>query len=464
VRDRPNIVLILADDMGYGDFGCFNGGLSRTPALDALAREGVCLTQHYSASPVCAPARASLLTGRYPHRTGALDTLEMRGLDRMALRERTIADLLRAAGYVTGLVGKWHNGALDPRHHPTARGFDEFVGFSGGWHRYFGWRIERATAAGASVLKDDGRYLTDVFTDEAIAFVRRHRRERFFLDLSYNAPHYPLESRAEDLAPYRERGDLTLGVSQIYAMIARMDHGIARVLEALREEGLEESTLVLFTSDNGPQFGGEGEMCTTRFNCGFAGAKLLVYEGGIRLPMLVRWPAGIAGRRRIDDLVHFTDWLPTLLAVAGVEPPRDRALDGVDVLPLLRGERGRVNERRFWQWNRYAPHGECNAAMRDGPWKLVRPAIRELMIVGRRDWEMDEESKADPGRYADIRRDPLPDRRFGPPPPSQLFDLASDPEERHDRAAAEPGRVARMEAALAAWFEDVESDRRRGEP
>ena len=130
---RPNIVFILADDMGYGDFSCFNGGLSQTPTLDRLAEEGVCLTQHYSASPVCAPARAALLTGRYPHRTGAIDTLELRGLDRIHLDERTFADHLRVAGYATGLVGKWHNGALDQRYHPNQRGFDEFVGFSGGW-------------------------------------------------------------------------------------------------------------------------------------------------------------------------------------------------------------------------------------------------------------------------------------------------------------------------------------------
>ena len=131
----PNIVLILADDMGYGDFGCFNDGLTETPALDHLVDEGVCLTQHYSASPVCAPARASLLTGRYPQRTGAIDTLEHRGLDRLALAETTVADVLRRAGYVTGLVGKWHNGALDERYHPNRRGFDEFLGLSGGWQQ-----------------------------------------------------------------------------------------------------------------------------------------------------------------------------------------------------------------------------------------------------------------------------------------------------------------------------------------
>jgi arylsulfatase A len=200
-------------------------------------------------------------------------------------------------------------------------------------------------------------------------------------------------------------------------------------------------------------------MCTTRFNCGFAGAKLLVYEGGIRLPMVLRWPAGLDGNRTQDGLVHFTDWLPTLLASAGVEPPRDLRLDGVDVLPLLQGERGQVCERRFWQWNRYLPHGECNAAMRDGSWKLVRPQIDSLMQVSKRDWDMDIDAKFNPDRYTDIRRDPLPERSAPPPPPSQLFDLASDPSESRDLAAAEPERVRRMEAELAAWFEDVERDR-----
>lgn len=460
---RPNIVFILADDMGWGDFGCFGDGIARTPALDHLVATGLCLTQHYSASPVCAPARASLLTGRYPHRTGAIDTLEMRGLDRMAPSERTIADLLRAAGYATGLVGKWHNGALDPRHHPTSRGFAEFVGFCGGWHPYFQWTIERGTSPATTKLGDDGRYLTDVFTDEAVDFVERHARapEPFFLHLSYNAPHYPFQSPAEDVAPFKERGDLTAAVCHIYAMIQRMDAGIARVLDALERTGVAENTLLLFSSDNGPQMGGEGAMCTDRFNCNFRGAKLLVYEGGIRLPMVLRWPAGLAGGgRSLDALVHFTDWLPTLLAVAGTAPPADRRLDGVDVLPVLQGSGGKVPERRFWQWNRYTPQGECNAAMRDGTWKLVRPAIDELMQVTKADWDMDVQAKFNPADYPDIVRDPLPEHPPAAAAPSQLFDLASDAGERHDLAAAEPERVRRMEAELARWFEGVRIDQR----
>ncbi|MDX2170583.1 MAG: sulfatase-like hydrolase/transferase [Deltaproteobacteria bacterium] len=452
---RPNILLILADDMGYGDFGCFNGGLSHTPTLDQLVAEGTCLTQHYSASPVCAPARASLLTGRSPHRTGVIDTLELRGLDRLALRERTIADLLRQAGYVTGLVGKWHNGALDARYHPTRRGFDEFAGFCGGWAPYVDWHLDR----NGSVQASDGRYLTDVLSDEAVDFIRRHRRAPFFLHLAYNAPHYPFHALDEDLAPFRDSGRHTLAVSHIYGMLRSMDRGIARVLQALDDAALAEHTLVLFSNDNGPQFGGAGEMCSTRFNCGFAGAKTLVYEGGIRLPMLLRWPAGLSGRRRIADLVHFTDWLPTLLAAAGATPPPELRLDGVDVLPVLQGERGRVAQQRFWQWDRYAPAGDCNAAMRDGPWKLVRPAIDALMAVSPRDFAMDVDAKYQPQNYPDILREPLPVAADAPAAASQLFDLASDPEERHDRAAEQPDRVLRMEAALGRWFEAVELDR-----
>jgi len=454
---RPNIVLILADDLGYGDLGRFNGGLSQTPALDALAAEGLCLSQHYSASPVCAPARASLLTGRYPHRTGAIDTLEMRGLDRLALRETTIADLLRRAGYATGLVGKWHNGAFDARYHPNRRGFDEFAGFSGGWHPYFNWRLDRNGAE----TRADGRYLTDVFTDEAVGFVKRHAREPFFLYLAYSAPHFPFEAPEEDVRPFAATGRFTRAVATLYGMLRALDRGVARVLATLAREGLAEHTLVLFSSDNGPQFGGTGEDCTDRFNCGYRGAKGLVYEGGIRLPMLLRWPAGgFLGGREIRELVHLTDWLPSLLHVAGAEPPADARIDGVDVIPLLQGERGRVPTTRFWQWNRYTPAAECNAAMREGDWKLVRPAIRECMKLAPEDLAMDADAKFRPELHHDIDRRPEPQRESFRVPAAQLFDLARDPFEREDRAAQEPERAARMERALESWFEEVELERR----
>ncbi|MBC7286601.1 MAG: arylsulfatase [Armatimonadetes bacterium] len=453
---KPNILLILADDMGYGDFAIFNEGLSRTPSLDQLARESICLTQHYAASCVCAPSRASLLTGRYPHRTGAIDTLDGRGLDRLALREITLADVLKAHGYATGLVGKWHLGAFDPRYHPNARGFDEFVGFRGGWSDYYKWRIFYNN----TVREADGRYLTDVFTEEAISFIRRHRDEPFLIHLAYNAPHTPLQAPEEDVARFEETGQFNKGVSILYGMIQRMDRGIGQILEELDDLGLRNRTIVMFTSDNGPQFGGQDEMCTTRFNCGFNGAKGSVYEGGIRVPMLIRWPEGLPEPRAIDDMVHFVDWFPTLLAAAGLQPPRDRIIDGHNVLPLLRGEPCDVPTRRFWQWNRYQPVITCNAAMRDGDWKLVRPAIREAMIVAERDLRMDVELRYEPGKHTDVARWPEPERQIPEPPPAELYNIAADPLEKNNLAEVEPDRARRMLRELETWFEEVEAERR----
>jgi len=453
---RPNILFILADDMGYGDFGRFNDGRSHTPALDALSEESVCLTQHYSASPVCNPSRAAILTGRYPHRTGSIDTLEWRGLERLALREITLADLLKAAGYSTGLVGKWHLGAFDPRYHPERRGFDESVCFRGGMHDYYRWRLEY----GEQVKRADGRYLTDVWTEEAVGFIERHAREPFFLHVTYNAPHTPLQCPDEDVKPFLETGRFTRAVSMVYGMIRRMDAGVARMLEALDRHGIAENTLVIFTSDNGPQFGGEGENCLNRFNCGFNGAKGLTYEGGIRVPLLARWPAGgLAGGREVHDMVHMTDWLPTLLAAVGLEPPKDRTIDGVNVLPVLRGEPGKVVTRRCWQWNRYTPLVTCNAAIRDGDWKLVRPRIAEAMKVPDAHWL--KVSMYEPEHFLEngVIQEPDPPRDVPPPPPAELYNLSEDPLERNDLADAEPDRARRLLTDLENWFEEVEAER-----
>jgi len=452
---RPNVVFILVDDMGYGDFGALNGGLSATPRLDALMGEGVTLTQHYAASAVCNPSRAGLLTGRYPHRTGSVDTLEWHGLERLALAETTLADMLLAAGYATGLVGKWHLGAFDPRYHPNRRGFQEAVCFRGGMHDYYRWRLEYDD----TVRRADGRYLTDVWTEEAVAFIERHRNEPFFLHLTYNAPHTPLQAPDAEVEPFLEQGHKR-GVATIYGMIHRMDTGVARVLEALDRHGLRENTIVLFTSDNGPQFGGEGEMSTTRFNCNWHGAKGSVYEGGIRVPMIVRWPAGLPAGRQVGDMIHLCDWLPTILAMTGVAlPPGNLPLDGVNVLPVLRGERGKVSTRRFWQWNRYTPVVTCNAAMRDGDWKLVRPTVREAMAVPSIHWLW--VSMYQPEYFIEhgiIREDPP--RDLPPPPPPELYNLASDPLEQDNIAARHPEIVARMLADLEKWFAEVDAERR----
>ncbi len=453
---RPNFVVILADDMGYGDIGAFGNDAVQTPGLDQLASEGMCLTQHYSGSPVCAPARAAMMTGRYPHRTGAIDTLEGRGLDRLALREVTVADMLKDAGYKTGLIGKWHLGALDPRYHPNARGFDEFVGFRGGWSDYYEWRLDY----NGDIRESDGRYLSDVFTDEAVRFIERHKDRPFFLHVTFNAPHFPLQVPDEDADPFRETGAYAEGVSLIYGMNRRMDVGVQRILEALERHGLATNTFVLFTSDNGPQFGGYGTMDTQRYNGHFAGCKGNVYEGGIRVPAIVRWPAGLDRVDQRSAFFHFTDWLPTWCRMACVSMPKEHTLDGHDTLDVLRGSTEGVEARRFWQWNRYTPVPFCNAAMREGDWKLVYREVDEAMTLAEADMDMDRKLKYEPDGILDICRDPEPSRSLPEPQEPQLFNLKKDPYEQDDLAERYPNRVRTMKRELEIWFEQVERERR----
>lgn len=454
---RPNIILVLADDMGYGDFGIFSDGSPMTPALDQLVKDGICLTQHYSASPVCAPARAGLLTGRYPHRTGAIDTLEARGLDRLSLDEITIGDIFKSAGYVTGLVGKWHLGAIDPRYHPNARGFDEFVGFRGGWSDYYQWYLDY----NGKIVKSDGRYLTDVFTLEAIEFIRRHRKEPFFLHLAYNAPHFPFQAPEEDLKLFMGKDNLTKAVKLIYAMIYRMDKGTSMILDELKRLGLEDNTIFIFTSDNGPQFGGEGDMCATRYNARFRGCKTNVYEGGIRVPGIIRWPGGgLTGGKMNDSFVHFTDWLPTLCSMVGISIPKHIRLDGQDISSLLLENKNGYHTKRFWQWNRYEPIVTFNAAMRDGKWKLVRPPVPEIFQITKEDREMDVRIKYHPEEFSDIYVGPIPKIDLPLPPKPQLFNLEDDPYEEKDLSSEYPQVVERMLKDLEDWFIEVETERK----
>ena len=448
---EPNIILIIADDMGYGDFGVFNDQISCTPQLDALVEQGITLTQHYSAAPVCAPARAALMTGRYPHRTGSIDTLEARGLDRLRLDERTLADVLGGAGYATGLIGKWHNGALDPRYHPRARGFQEFIGFQGGWNPYYRYRLD---CNGRIEYGDKNQYLTDVFSAAAVDFIERNKRGPFFLQLAYNAPHFPLEAPDAIAQKYADKG-FSVGVSLLYAMIEVMDAGIGRIAAALDDLGIADNTLLMFTSDNGPALGDWNGLSQRRFNYNFSGGKGNTYEGGIRAPMILRWPDGLPGGIRSDAMAHFTDWFPTLLNLAGVALPADRPLDGVDITPALRGESGGIYPQRCWQWNRYRPLGECNAAIRAGDWKLLRPLIPEAMQVSSVDTALDHAIKYCPERFPDIAREPEPPRDVPEPPAPLLFNIADDPCELNDLAAQQPGRAAALERELERWFVDV---------
>ncbi len=469
MTSKPNFVLIMADDMGYGDFGVFSEGRVRTPYLDSLIEESVCLSQNYTGSPVCSPSRAAMLTGRYPIRTGAVTPQEVLGYDRIALRETTLGDIFKANGYATGLIGKWHNGALDARYHPNARGFDEFAGFRGGWADYWGYTLDRNGA----LERSDGTYLTDLLTREAVSFIERHRSEPFFLFVPYNAPHTPLHAPQDVVQRYMEAG-FSVDVSIVYAMIEIMDRGVEQISEALRVNGLSENTVLMFTCDNGPAFGvrwdhvppgGTGD--TTRFNCGLNGAKGSVLEGGVRVPMIMRWPDGLDGGIENHQMVHFVDWLPTFMDIANASiPDGARPMDGQSALPQLRGEEPETERRRFWHFTGYSPIGMSNAAMRDGDWKLVRPAI-DLSMASSEDQEladryvlMDIAYKYEPERVPHIFDWPEPERIIPDPSQPELYNLAEDPLELHNLADEDPSRASRMTDELDAWFEEVESERR----
>lgn len=438
--------------MGYGDFGFLNGQLNRTPEVDDLAAHSLVFSQHYSASPVCAPARAALLTGRYPQRTGVIDTLEARGTDRLSLAEVTLADALGASGYRTGLVGKWHTGAIGVDYGPRRRGFEEFIGFRGGWQDYWHWTLE----LNGTPQRSDGRYLTDVLAEESVLFVQRHAREPFFLHVAFNAPHFPLQAPEEMVEQYRS-ADRTEAVATIYAMLEAMDRGVGRIRQALADAGILENTLILFTSDNGPDHGGEGANAAARFNAGLAGSKQHVYDGGIRLPLIAHWPAGISAGTT-HQFSHFTDWYPTLLGIAGADNPGPLPIDGTDLGDGLTGSPIEYGER-FWQWTRYQPMPSSNSAMRDGRWKLVHPALAGTLDLNPEDERIDIDIKSHPERYPEPVNE-------GPPVPAtqetaqvQLFDIEADPGENHNVADGHPAIVTRMEAELSRWFDLVETDR-----
>lgn len=262
----------------------------------------------------------------------------------------------------------------------------------------------------------------------------------------------------EEVAPYRDCGRYNDAVARVYAMVSRMDKGIARVLDALHRLGLANNTLVCFTSDNGPAMYDGME----RFNCNYRGGKAHVYEGGIRVPMILRWPGNLPAGQRFDHLVHFCDWLPTLLSAAGVNAQQldGPAIDGTNILPALQGAKGWLSPRRFWQWNRYLPTFQSNVAMRDGQWKLVRPMLKEANWTSPEEMAVDRELARNPASFdPEWLTAPIPPRSLPPAAPWELYNLAQDPGEQNSLAAQEPDRVHRMARDLETWFESVERDR-----
>ncbi|MFP4580046.1 MAG: sulfatase-like hydrolase/transferase, partial [Candidatus Sumerlaeia bacterium] len=469
-RNAPNIIQIVVDDMGVGDMSAFNKHRSQTYRLDALMEEGVSCAQQYSSSCVCMPARATLMTGRYPQRVGTCDHPHHRPFEYHDPEALTIAEHLASAGYRTAAIGKWHIGTGPC--HPARRGFHETVTFQGSMMDYWNWNLE---INGVYQKRPDGRYLTDVLTDEALSFICRNRKQPFFLHLAYNAPHTPYQAHESDVKVFRDAGLFNESVCTLYAMLRSVDRGVEQILECLDKLGLRENTLVWFTSDNGAV---QNERMR-RSNCNMRGGKCTVWEGGIRVPSIVHWPAGgLAGGRVCDDLVHFADWMPTLCNAAGAPLPDDADVDGADIMEALRGNSRYESPVRFWQWTHYGVQPMHNAAVRDGKYKLVSPACGGFVIntVGRDLFGLDlqmlcnvddvEKSGVDlPSGFKNHReyRDyllegaqaPKPDVPFYDPLPAQLFDLEQDPGETKDLSEAKPDVTRKLKRELENWFERI---------
>jgi len=422
--ERPNVILILADDLAIGDLSCFNGGLSRTPRLDRLLEESVYFDRAYSGSPVCAPSRAALLTGRYPHRTGSvtLNQQKFPHLTRLHLDETTIADRFKASGYATGLIGKWHSGP-GADYHPLKRGFNEYAGFNDATDvkTYFKYRLDIQ----GEYQEFDGPYLTDELTRRAVDFVQRHQSEPFFLHLAHYAPHRPLSAPQEIINRYLQQ-ELPEKTAKVYAMVEVLDAGIGVLLDELDRLRLAENTVVIFASDNGPD-----PLVGDRFNGDNRGTKYMINEGGIHVPLMVRWKSKLTSIRR-NEVVHFTDLVPTLIEICNLRSPgTDKPLDGRSIAGLLSDAyaASQLPTHRFWQWNRGTPIYSHNAAIREGDWKLVRPYVTRNIPHG--------ESTAE----------------------ARLYDLKTDPNESVDLADRQSALRDRLLNKLEHWSNEVERDR-----
>jgi arylsulfatase A-like enzyme len=402
---RPNLLLIVADDLGYGDLGCYGSRVIRTPHLDRLAREGVRLTDAYASAPVCSPTRASLITGRYPQRAGFEWVIRYTEKDRgLAVSATGLPGLLKRAGYATGLFGKWHLG-YKADFAPNAHGFDEFFGFLAADLDYYSHK----DANGDPGLYEDTRlverkgYLTDLITERSLAFLKKTDRRPFFLEVAYNAPHWPFQvpAKPDDLRTTKNYGPETGTRADYVSMVEHLDRSVGRLLAELGRLGLEKDTLVVFVSDNG------GERLSD--NGPLFHGKYSLWEGGIRVPCLVRFPGRITPGTVSHQPVIVMDLHASLLSAAGVALPAGASVDGEDVLPVLAGKKP-VRERTFF-WRLQRP-GETfgQKAVRRGRWKYVKDRGVEL-----------------------------------------LFDLEKDIGERRTLAYEHPETVRELRQALAGW-------------
>ncbi|HAX41119.1 MAG TPA: sulfatase [Bryobacteraceae bacterium] len=412
----PNVVVIFADDLGYGDVGC-QGSKIRTPAIDGLAREGMRFTHGITANPVCSPSRAGLLTGRYPTRCGVPNVFFPRDEKGMNLDEQTLAELLKGRGYRTACVGKWHLGHHKPWL-PTSRGFDRYFGIPYSNDMKPAW-LMRDT----EVIEETAEQttLTRRYTEEAVKFIGEAGRDPFFLYMPHTFPHIPLYASPEF------RGKSRHG---IYGdVVEELDWSVGQVLGALKKAGAERNTLVLFSSDNGPWYQGSSG--------GLRGRKGMTWEGGVRVPFIVRWPGRVPRGRVCHSLVSTMDVVPTVTRLAGAAAPA-KAVDGVDILPLLTGERAVLEREPVVYF-----HGRDVHAARWGNWKLHFARSNAEMY-----------SAAPEGGRRSLR--------LSSP---ELYNLKLDPDESADVAAENPGVVEQMSAyvekLMGGFPEDIQAAWRR---
>lgn len=422
-RRLPNLVLILADDLGYGDLSSYGAPDIRTPAIDSIGTQGIRFTHCYANAPECTPTRAALLTGRYQQRVGGLECaigvgnvgryneavwLQQRGELGLPASEWTISRILKTHGYATACVGKWHLGYL-PKFWPDKHGFDEFFGILGGNADYF----RHVEANGQKVLYHNGKqvdrdgYLTDLIAEHAIHWLRRRKAEPFFLYLAFTAPHTPVQAPEDRDKPVDE-SNWEKGDRATYArMVERMDQMVGAVLEQLDRMGAAENTLVVFLSDNGGYVLSRNEP--------FRGRKSQLWEGGIRVPALMRWPARFPQGRICEQVIITMDLLPTFLAAAGLAAPRGVKFDGVDITPVLMGAREPFPRKLFWRYKRAEV---CRKAALDGSLKYL--------------WNNGEE---------------------------ELYDLQTDPCEACDLKDRLPEVLKSMRLAVEAWEREVQAPR-----
>lgn len=396
----PNLIVILADDLGYGDLGCY-GSQIPTPHLDRMAKEGARLTQFYSASPVCSPSRAALLTGRYPVRTGVARVLLPTDSIGLSSSETTIGKVLKQQGYRTMCIGKWHLGVRQD-HLPTQHGFDSFYGLL-----YSNDMSPLPLISGTRTLEElrDQSNLTARYTEQAVNFITAQSEQPFFLYLAHSMPHIPLAASAAF------HGKSGLGAYGDAVM--EMDWSVGKILDALKDNGIEENTLVVFTSDNGPWYqGGAGRL---------RGRKGSTFEGGVREPFLARMPGTIPAGSEPIGVASMMDLLPTLAGMAGAE--LKVAVDGVDILPMLKGDRAYIDREVLLYFDEH--HLQC---ARWGPWKL------HLARYNTPAWSPD----------------PPSGRRNLPLPHPELYNVVADPSEAFDLAPEHPEIVAQIRAMVDA--------------